>query len=89
MGNEVNVTTSNYNQIKDASRLLLAKSEDFSENNIIQAKSIYERHVVLCQLFELIGVSPETAEEDACRVEHYISDETFSCMKTYFEKMQA
>ena len=53
------------------------------------AKSIYERHVVLCQLFELIGVSPETAEEDACRVEHYISDETFSCMKTYFEKMQA
>ena len=35
------------------------------------------------------GVSPETAEEDACRVEHYISDETFSCMKTYFEKMQA
>ena len=47
MGNEVNVTTSNYNQIKDASRLLLAKSEDFSENNIIQAKSIYERIVSL------------------------------------------
>ena len=47
MGNEVNVTTSNYKQIKEANRLLLAKSEDFSENNIIQAKSIYERIVSL------------------------------------------
>ena len=52
------------------------------------AKSVYERHVVLCRLFELIGVSPETAEEDACRVEHYISDETFACMKEYFERMR-
>jgi Mn-dependent DtxR family transcriptional regulator len=52
------------------------------------AKSVYERHVVLCRMFELIGVSPETAEEDACRVEHYISEETFACMKAYFEKMQ-
>ena len=51
------------------------------------AKSIYERHVVLCHMFELIGVTPETAEEDACRVEHYISDETFACMKAYYEKM--
>jgi Mn-dependent DtxR family transcriptional regulator len=39
-------------------------------------------------MFELIGVSPETAEEDACRVEHYISEETFACMKAYFERMQ-
>ena len=49
------------------------------------AKSVYERHVLLCNLFELMGVPPETAEEDACRVEHYISNETFSCMKTYYE----
>jgi len=50
------------------------------------AKAVYERHVVLCKLFELVGVSPETAEEDACRVEHYISAETFECMKAYYEK---
>ncbi|MDO4399768.1 MAG: metal-dependent transcriptional regulator [Coriobacteriia bacterium] len=50
------------------------------------AKSVYERHVLLCNLFELMGVPAETAEEDACRVEHYISNETFSCMKAYYEK---
>ena len=52
------------------------------------AESVYERHVLLCQLFELMGVSPETAEEDACRVEHYISAETFTCMKDYYQKVQ-
>ena len=50
------------------------------------AKSVYERHVLLCNLFELMGVPAETAEEDACRVEHYISDETFACMKAYYEQ---
>ena len=52
------------------------------------AKSVYERHVLLCQLFAHMGVSPETAEEDACRVEHYISNETFECMKKYFDKVK-
>ena len=51
------------------------------------AKAVYERHVVLCGLFEVMGVSPETAEEDACRVEHYISGETFACMKAYYESI--
>ena len=47
MENEINVTTSNYKQIKEANRLLLAKSEDFAENNMTQAKSIYKRIVNL------------------------------------------
>ena len=51
------------------------------------AKSVYERHVVLSPLVDLIGVPPETAEEYACRVEHYISAEPFACMKAYYEKM--
>ena len=53
------------------------------------AESVYERHLLLCSLFELMGVSPETAEEDACRVEHYISAETFDCMKRYYERLSA
>ena len=32
-----------------------------------------------------IGVTKETAVEDACRVEHYISDETFDALKNYFK----
>ena len=48
------------------------------------AKKIYERHRVLTQFLINIGVTKETAVEDACRVEHYISDETFDALKNYF-----
>lgn len=48
------------------------------------AKKIFERHVALTKIFEHIGVQPEIAQADACRVEHYISDETFDCLKAYF-----
>ncbi|MGN1073959.1 MAG: metal-dependent transcriptional regulator [Eubacteriales bacterium] len=41
------------------------------------AGRIYERHQVLTRFFTALGVSPETAERDACRIEHVISDETF------------
>ena len=50
------------------------------------AESVFERHSVLTALFERLGVSPETAEEDACRIEHFISDETFSAIKAHAEK---
>ena len=45
-----------------------------------RASKIFERHQVLTQILEYIGVSPEAAEEDACKVEHYISDETFAAI---------
>lgn len=48
------------------------------------AESIYERHVVLSEALEAIGVSPEVASEDACRIEHYISQETFDRIKEHF-----
>ncbi|HAQ28375.1 MAG TPA: DtxR family transcriptional regulator, partial [Ruminococcaceae bacterium] len=41
----------------------------------------YERHVVLSQFFESIGVSDEAATNDACKIEHVISDETFDAIK--------
>lgn len=50
------------------------------------AAGIYERHIVLTKMFEAIGVSPETAAHDACRVEHYISEETFECLKRHFDQ---
>ena len=48
----------------------------------ILAKRIYERHTVLSKLF----VDDETAVEDACRIEHYISDKTFDAIKTHMSK---
>lgn len=50
------------------------------------ANRIYERHRVLTGLFESLGVSPEVAREDACKIEHYISQESFEKIKEHFFK---
>ncbi|MBQ7059470.1 MAG: metal-dependent transcriptional regulator [Firmicutes bacterium] len=51
-----------------------------------KAKSIYERHTVLTKLFIGLGVDEETAVNDACRIEHYISDKTFEAVKAHLAK---
>lgn len=48
------------------------------------ANKVYDRHDYLKKLFISIGVSKEIAEKDACKIEHYISDETFNSLKKYF-----
>ena len=45
------------------------------------AESIYERHTVLSDILMKLGVSEETAVDDACKIEHYISDESFEAIK--------
>ncbi len=50
------------------------------------AKRIYERHTLLTKLLISIGVDEKTASEDACRVEHYISDKTFNAIKAHVKK---
>lgn len=47
------------------------------------AEKIYERHKVLSSLLINLGVSEKTATDDACRIEHVISDETFNAIKNY------
>ena len=51
-----------------------------------KAKNIYERHTVLTAMLMKLGVREETAAEDACRIEHYISDETFQAVKAHMRK---
>ena len=48
------------------------------------AEKTYERHTVLSSFFEKLGVSPDTAAEDACKIEHDISDETFDAIKAHY-----
>ena len=55
----------------------------FTEKGKAIAEKIYERHQVLSRLFMRLGVSEETATEDACRIEHVISDETFSALQAH------
>mgnify|MGYP003398332153 FL=1 len=52
------------------------------------ATAIFERHEILTNFFTMIGVSPETAEADACRMEHVISEETFEKIKAHFKQNQ-
>ncbi len=47
------------------------------------ADRIYERHRVLTDWLMQIGVTPETASEDACKLEHHISEESFCCLKRH------
>ena len=53
------------------------------------AKKIFERHTVVSQLLIRLGVSEETAAEDACKIEHVISDETFHAVKKYLDGSDA
>jgi Mn-dependent DtxR family transcriptional regulator len=50
------------------------------------AEDVYDRHTVLTELFIMMGVSTDTANQDACRVEHYIGDETFKALKTFVKE---
>ena len=52
------------------------------------AEMIYERHKLLSEFFAYIGVDRDAAAEDACKVEHDISEQTFLCLKEHFEKLR-
>lgn len=49
------------------------------------AKKIYERHTVLSNVLIMLGVDAKTAAEDACKIEHVISDKTFESLKKHIE----
>ena len=54
-----------------------------SEEGRAVAEKIFERHPVLVSLLTALGVSEATATEDACKIEHVISDETFRILKEH------
>ena len=47
------------------------------------AKNIYERHTVLTAMLTRLGVDPKTAAEDACRIEHVISESSFQAIREH------
>lgn len=52
------------------------------------AKKVYARHLLLEEFLELIGVSPETANHDACRMEYTISEESYKKIQELVRKMK-
>ncbi|MCI5897427.1 MAG: metal-dependent transcriptional regulator [Firmicutes bacterium] len=61
----------------------------FTDDGEKIAGKIYERHTVLTNVLKAIGIDEKTAAEDACRIEHVISEKTFDSIKEYLQqKMQ-
>lgn len=52
------------------------------------AEHIYDRHTIISEFFMLLGVKHDTAIEDACKIEHDISDETFKLLKAHYYKLR-
>ena len=54
-----------------------------TESGMEIADKIYERHKILSEWFLSLGISEENALKDACRVEHYLSEESFAAIKKH------
>lgn len=76
------------NLLKDGGYILISKEGYITLTDLGReiAEKIYERHTILTKCLIALGVSEETAAEDACKIEHDISDETFSAIKRHVIK---
>ncbi len=60
-----------------------------TESGMKIAKSTYEKHVVLTDVLISLGVNAYTASQDACRIEHVLSPESFTRIKDFYNKRKA
>ena len=74
--------------LKEGGYVIMEKdgSLTLTEAGLEVANKIYERHRVITALLTALGVSPEVAADDACKMEHHISDESFEALKRHAEK---
>ncbi len=56
-----------------------------TDSGLVLAQKIYERHTVLSKILTRLGVDEKTAIEDACKIEHVISDKSFQALKKHIE----
>ncbi len=57
-----------------------------TDKGLLLAQKIYERHTVLSKVLMMLGVDEQTATEDACKIEHIISDKSFNSLKKHIEE---
>ncbi len=74
--------------LKQGGYLLMDKDGylTLTESGLDVAKKIYERHTLLSKFLVRLGVDEKTAVEDACKMEHDISDESFSAIKEHVRR---
>lgn len=76
------LSTKGYIQM-DESRLIT-----LTEKGRKVAEQIYERHQLISEFLEMLGVDSQTAAEDACKIEHVLSKETFEKFKEHVNEMK-
>ena len=78
-------------QLREGGYIVMDKDNYISltETGMEIAQRIYERHKVLTRMLKMIGVDEQIAEDDACKVEHDISVQTFTALKDQLERMEA
>ena len=78
-------------QLREGGYIVMDKDNYISltDSGMEIAQRIYERHKVLTEVLTLIGVDPEIAQEDACKVEHDISPETFDAIRVQLAKLES
>lgn len=59
---------------------------NFTNDGYKLAQSVYERHTTIRQFLEYLGVTSEIAEQDACKIEHIISNDAFDKIKDFLNK---
>jgi len=76
--------------LKRGGYLLMDKdgSLTLTDEGVALAEKVFERHTVVTAALKALGVSEEAAAEDACKIEHIISDESFNAIKDHLEKMR-
>ncbi len=74
--------------LKEGGFVLMGKDGalTLTDDGLAVAKKIYERHTLLSAFLVQLGVSEEIAAEDACKMEHDISDATFKAIKEFMER---
>lgn len=59
---------------------------ELAEKGLAVAESMYERHHVIAKMLMMLGVTESTAYEDSCKIEHYLSQESFEKIKVFLAK---
>ena len=76
------------NLLQQAGYITIAKGGEinFTDEGIKKATAIYDRHHVITEVLMKMGATAQVAEDNACRIEHVISDDLLSVMKEYLDK---
>ncbi len=61
---------------------------ELTKRGLELASYVYEKHEIISTCLMMLGVSSTTALEDACKIEHDLSDESFDALKAYYKKIK-